>query len=92
MQNERFDQPAENDQRLRVSATAHVSFQTLILDLETIKVTNFYKVSPFPNYKINDNKTTILKKGKKNFLTSRFKDFIGYQKNVLEVGCGTGQL
>ena len=33
-----------------------------ILDSETIKVTNFYKVSPFPNYKINDNKTTILKK------------------------------
>ena len=63
-----------------------------ILDLETIKVTKFYKVSPFPNYKVNDNKTTILKKGKKNFLTSKFKDFIGYQKNVLEVGCGTGQL
>ena len=30
----------------------------------------------------------ILKKGKKNFL-QKFKDFIGYQKNVLEVGCGT---
>ena len=48
-----------------------------ILDLETIKVTKFYKVSPFPNYKINDNTTTILKKGKKNFLSSKFKNIIG---------------
>ena len=43
-------------------------FSNEILDLETLKVTNFYKVSPFPNYKINDNKTTILEKGKKIFL------------------------
>ena len=56
------------------------------------KVANFYKQSPFPNYKQNDNKNTILKKGDKNYLSSSFKNFIGYNKNVLEVGCGTGQL
>jgi 2-polyprenyl-3-methyl-5-hydroxy-6-metoxy-1,4-benzoquinol methylase len=33
-----------------------------------------------------------LEKGNKNYLTSKFKNFIGYKKNVLEVGCGTGQL
>ena len=38
------------------------------------------------------NKDSILKKGDKNFLTSNFKNFIGYNKNILEVGCGTGQL
>lgn len=33
-----------------------------------------------------------MEKGNKNYLTSKFKNFIGYKKNVLEVGCGTGQL
>ena len=63
-----------------------------IKDLSTKKVTEFYKESPFPNYKIDDNKYTILEKGNKNYLTSKFKKFIGYNKDVLEVGCGTGQL
>ncbi len=63
-----------------------------IKDLSAKKVTEFYKESPFPNYKIDDNKYTILEKGNKNYLTSKFKKFIGYNKDVLEVGCGTGQL
>jgi ubiquinone/menaquinone biosynthesis C-methylase UbiE len=67
-------------------------FKFEINDSETKKVTNFYKESPFPNYKSNDNKSTILEKGNKNYLTSKFKNFIGHKKDVLEVGCGTGQL
>ena len=63
-----------------------------ISDSSAKKVADFYKVSPFPNYKHDDNKDSILKRGEKNFLASTFKDFIGYNKNVLEVGCGTGQL
>jgi 2-polyprenyl-3-methyl-5-hydroxy-6-metoxy-1,4-benzoquinol methylase len=63
-----------------------------INDPVTRKVTNFYKESPFPNYKSDDNKSTIIKKGNKNFLTSSFKKFIGFNKSILEVGCGTGQL
>ena len=63
-----------------------------VVDLNTKKVVNFYKESPFPNYKSNDNKATILEKGNNNFLSSEFKKFIGYKKNILEVGCGTGQL
>ena len=63
-----------------------------INDDQTNKVTSFYKVSPFPNYKPEDNKSTILAKGNKNYLTSKFKKFIGFNKDVLEVGCGTGQL
>ena len=63
-----------------------------IEDSSTNKVTNFYKESPFPNYKDSDNKATILEKGDKNTLAAQFKKFIGYKKNVLEVGCGTGQL
>ena len=61
-------------------------------DESTKKVTDFYKESPFPNYKNTDNKSTILTKGDKNLLALQFKKFIGYRKNVLEVGCGTGQM
>lgn len=61
-------------------------------DKETKKVTDFYKQTPFPNYKKNDNKVSIQEKGNKNFLAAQFKKFIGYNKNILEVGCGTGQL
>ena len=63
-----------------------------IKDIETNKVTNFYKEAPFPNYKEKDDRQTILEKGNNNFLANQFKKFIGHQKNVLEVGCGTGQL
>ena len=63
-----------------------------VSDTETKKVTDFYKVTPFPNYKDDDDKQTILNKGNKNILAQKFKNFIGYKKNVLEVGCGTGQL
>ena len=61
-------------------------------DKETKKVTDFYKQTPFPNYKKNDNKVSIQEKGNKNFLAKQFKKFIGYNKHILEVGCGTGQL
>ena len=63
-----------------------------IKDEKTKKVTDFYKEKPFPNYKENDTKESIGRKGDKNFLASQFKNFIGYKKNILEVGCGTGQL
>ena len=63
-----------------------------IVDEKTKKVTEFYDKKPFPNYKDNDSKQTILDKGNKNILAYQFKKFIGYKKNVLEVGCGTGQL
>ena len=63
-----------------------------IIDKSTKKVTEFYKETPFPNYKENDNRSTILKKGDQNILASQFKKFTGFKKNILEVGCGTGQI
>ncbi len=61
-------------------------------DTSTKKVTEFYKTTPFPNYKVNDNKHTIIEKGNFNLLAKQFKKFIGFKKKILEVGCGTGQL
>lgn len=67
-------------------------FTNNIDDLTTKNVVKFYNVKPFPNYNVNDNKASILNKGDKNFLAKKFKQFVGYNKKVLEVGCGTGQL
>ena len=67
-------------------------FKFDIDDNDVKNVSSFYKESPFPNYKSYDNKYTISEKGNKNFLTNSFKKFIGHNKDVLEVGCGTGQL
>ncbi len=58
----------------------------------TKKVTEFYDVAPFPNYKDNDNKSTILERGNRNQLSRRLKEFIGFNRSFLEVGSGTSQL
>ena len=61
-------------------------------DTTVEKVINFYNEAPFPNYEDNDDKSSINKKGDNNYLANQFKNFIGFNKDVLEVGCGTGQL
>jgi len=63
-----------------------------INDTVTNKVVEFYKETPFPNYKDDDDKYSILNKGNANFLASQYKRSIGFKKKILEVGCGTGQL
>ena len=67
-----------------------LSFETD--DLVTNKVIDFYNISPFPNYKDDDDKSTINYKGEKNIIARYTKNFIGFNKKILEVGCGTGQL
>ena len=63
-----------------------------IIKSSTIEVSKFYSKDPFPNYKSSDNKSSILEIGNKNQLLKEFKETIGQNKDVLEVGCGTGQL
>ena len=63
------------------------------IDDKVVKtVINFYNESPFPNYEDNEDKSSIMFKGDRNYLAKEFKNFIGFNKNVLEVGCGTGQI
>ena len=63
-----------------------------ITDSVTSKVGDFYEEDPFPNYKLNDNKQTILKIGDQNILLKEFKELIGYNKSIIEIGSGTCQL
>ena len=67
-------------------------FTNKIDDAVAKRVVKFYDIKPFPNYHHNENKASILNKGDKNYLAKNFKQFAGYNKRILEVGCGTGQL
>jgi ubiquinone/menaquinone biosynthesis C-methylase UbiE len=67
-----------------------IKFQ--INDDITKKVANFYNIRPFPNYNDNDDRQTILHKGNKNKLACKFKNYVGFNKNILEVGAGTCQM
>ena len=63
-----------------------------INDIIVKKVIDFYNEAPFPNYENKDDKSSINQKGENNYLAKQFKNFIGFNKDILEVGCGTGQL
>ena len=66
-----------------------VNFQ--INDPVASKVGNFYETDPFPNYEINDNINKILQIGDQNYFLKSLKSFIGFNKNVVEIGAGTCQ-
>ena len=61
-----------------------------IKDPITLEVKQFYEKYPFPNYKIDDNKHTILKEGDKNTFFKELKNFILendlYSLDVFEEG------
>ena len=60
-------------------------------DPVTSKVGNFYETDPFPNYEINDDLNKILQIGDQNSFLKSLKSFIGFNKNVVEIGAGTCQ-
>ena len=70
-----------------------ISITILASEDQTYKeVAKFYNKSPFPSYQKGHNKNDILSLGNKNLIARKFKELIGQNKDVLEAGCGTGQL
>lgn len=58
----------------------------------TSKVQSFYEENPFPNYEGLEEFGELVNKGYQNPFTLRLLRAIGYNKLILECGCGTGQL
>ncbi len=58
----------------------------------TRKVRSFYEENPFPNYNGIEEFGDLVSKGNQNAFTRRQLRSIGYNKLVLECGCGTGQM
>ncbi len=67
-------------------------FVTKLSNDSTLKVAEFYKDKPFPDYKNGETKLSLLEIGDKNPVSKNFKKFIGFNKSILEVGSGTSQL
>lgn len=58
----------------------------------TNTIKKFYKNNPFPNYKNQQNKASLVDNANKNIFLKKLKKSIGYNKKILEVGSGTCQL
>jgi len=58
----------------------------------TAKVRSFYEENPFPNYEGLEEFGELVSKGHTNSFSKNLLDAIGYNKTILECGCGTGQL
>jgi SAM-dependent methyltransferase len=58
----------------------------------TAKVRSFYEENPFPNYDGLEEFGELVHKGYESAFTTDLLKAIGYNKTVLECGCGTGQL
>jgi 2-polyprenyl-3-methyl-5-hydroxy-6-metoxy-1,4-benzoquinol methylase len=58
----------------------------------TERVRSFYEENPFPSYEGVEEFGELVSKGQRNPFTRRLLRSIGYNKKILECGCGTGQL
>ena len=58
----------------------------------TEKVKSFYEEHPFPSYEGLEEFGELVNKGSQNPFSANLLRGIGYNKTVLECGCGTGQL
>lgn len=55
-------------------------------------VTAFYEKTPFPNYEDLENIGDLIQKARGSFFADMLNKQIPFNMNVLEVGCGTGQM
>ena len=58
----------------------------------TSRVKSFYEENPFPNYEGLEEFGELVSKGSQNSFSANLLKAVGYNKTVLECGCGTGQL
>lgn len=61
-------------------------------DLITIKQSEFYNDTQFPNYDDLDDFTSLIDKAQKSIFAKKLDQEIPFGSNILEAGCGTGQM
>ncbi len=61
-------------------------------DSVSTTVRAFYEERPFPNYRPEDDRGTLLKRGRANGFARALDEAIPLTAQVVELGCGTGQL
>lgn len=68
----------------------HENFQDAADVTERVKA--FYEETPFPTYDDHDTVRSLIEKSRTGLYARRLDETIPYNSDVLEVGCGTGQL
>ncbi len=68
----------------------HESFDDPSDVTEIVKA--FYEKTPFPNYDDHDSVGSLIEKSRAGLYARRLDETVPYNCDVLEVGCGTGQL
>lgn len=58
----------------------------------TARIRSFYEETPFPSYEGLEEYGELVAKGQSNPFSRNLLEAVGYNKTVLECGCGTGQL
>lgn len=58
----------------------------------TESVKRFYEATPFPNYDDHDSLQSLIAKSRRGIYAKLLSEQIPFNGDVLEVGCGTGQL
>jgi SAM-dependent methyltransferase len=58
----------------------------------TARVKSFYEAHPFPSYEGLEEFGELVNKGYQNSFARGLLDAVGYNKTILECGCGTGQM
>jgi SAM-dependent methyltransferase len=61
-------------------------------DPVSTEVRAFYEERPFPNYRPEDDRGTLMKRGRANGFTRALDEAIPLNARIVELGCGTGQL
>jgi len=56
------------------------------------KINKFYESNPFPDYQGTEDAASLIDKAKRGGFAARLDREMPFKINVLEVGCGTGQL
>ena len=80
------------DNKIEIIDEAIPNFIIQNLDDLTSTMSEFYNDVKFPNYDDCEDYASLYDKGVKNQFTKRLDDELGFGTNILELGCGTGQL
>ena len=81
-----------NNLKLNLLDNTLPNFTDNKFDKITSSISEFYDEIQFPNYDYFDDYATLFEKGNSNNFTRRIDSELDYGINVLELGCGTGQL
>jgi len=81
-----------DNKRLNLISNLVPNFISDDLDNLTNKMSEFYNEVKFPNYDDCEDYASLYDKGIKNIFTKRIDQELSYGTNILELGCGTGQM